>query len=99
MEQRRRWWPRVREKHIEDEIRRIAARSQDMENNLLAERKKESDEDANNFKLVFICLLALITIVLIAVFIMITTNLRALKKAEQESANKKLDTHGKFPAK
>jgi len=83
-------------KHIQDEIRRIIANSKEIENTLLAERKKSSDEDARNFNLIFILLLVVIATVLISVYLIINTNLRALKKAEQEASNKNWLLAGNF---
>jgi CheY-like chemotaxis protein/CHASE3 domain sensor protein len=83
-------------KSIQDEIRRIVANSIEIENTLLAERKKASEEDARNFNMIFIILMAVIAIVLISVYLIINTNLRALKKAEQESANKNWLLSGSF---
>ena len=75
-------------KRIEDGIRRIIDRSREIEQKLLTERRQASDEDARNFNLVFAFLLLIIVIVLISVYIIITTNLKALKKAENETASK-----------
>ena len=83
-------------KRIQDEIRRIILNSKEIENTLLAERKKSSEEDARNFNLIFIILLAVIAIVLISVYFIINTNLRALKKAEKESADKNWLLSGSF---
>lgn len=83
-------------KRIQDEIRRIIASATEEENKLLADRKRSSEEDARNFNLIFIILLAVITVVLISVYLIINTNLRALKKAEQESANKNWLLSGSF---
>ena len=85
-----------RGKQIEDEIRRIIANSKGIENKLLAERQRSSDQDARDFSTVFIALLAIIAIVLITVFIIISTNLRALKKAENESADRNWILTGNF---
>src|SRR5688500_10749435 len=61
-------------KHIQDEIRRLIANSKEIENTLLAERKKFSDEDARNSNVTFIILLVIITIVLVSVYLIINTN-------------------------
>lgn len=75
-------------KQIQDEIRRLVANSKDIENKLLNERKKASETDASNFNTIFIFLLIIIAIVLLSVYLIITANLKALKIAEQESADK-----------
>ena len=75
-------------KRIEDGIRKIIDRSRQMEQKLLLERRQASDEDARNFNIVFAILFVIIIIVLISVYIIITTNLRALRKAELETADK-----------
>ncbi|MCW3116317.1 MAG: response regulator [Chitinophagaceae bacterium] len=83
-------------KRIQDEIRRMVANSKEIENELLVQRKKTSEEDARNFNLIFIMLLVVIAVVLISVYFIINTNLRALKKAEQESADKNWLLSGSF---
>ena len=83
-------------KQLMDEIRRVIGNCKDMENNLLVIRKQASEEDASSFNIVFITLLIIISIVLISVFVIINTNLRALKKAEQESADRNWILTGNF---
>ena len=83
-------------KRIQDEIRRMIANSIEIETALLVVRKKTSEEDARNFNWIFIMLLVVISVVLITVYFIINTNLRALKKAEQESANKNWLLSGNF---
>lgn len=83
-------------KQIEDGIRKTIAEAKGIESNLLAERKKSSEEDANSFNIVFITLLIVVAIVLISVFVVINTNLRALKKAEQEAAERNWILTGNF---
>lgn len=85
-----------RGKQIEDGIRRQIADCEGIENTLLAERRQASKEDANNFSTVFIIMLLVIAVVLITVFVIINTNLRALKKAEQESADRNWILTGNF---
>lgn len=75
-------------KNLYDAIRKTIGSSREIENNLLAEREQASKNDARNFNLIFIALLIVITVVLISVYFIINTNLRALKKAELESAHK-----------
>jgi len=75
-------------KQIEDRIRKIIDRAQEIEHTLLVERKQASDDDARNFNLVFVILLLIITIILIIVYTIVTTNLKALKRAEAETAGK-----------
>jgi PAS domain S-box-containing protein len=75
-------------KRIEDEIRRIIEKAEGAQNILLAERKIESNNDASNFNLIFGILLLIIITILIIVYIIVTANLRALKRAETETAAK-----------
>jgi len=85
-----------KEKQLQDEIRRMVANCKSIEDKLLEERSKSSEEDAKNFNLIFIILLFVIAVVLISVYFIINTNLRALKKAEEESANKNWLLSGSF---
>jgi len=73
---------------IEDEIRKILGKAEGVENTLLAERKLESNNDASNFNLVFGILLLIIIAILIIVYNIVIANLRALKRAETETAAK-----------
>ncbi|HEY1040086.1 MAG TPA: CHASE3 domain-containing protein, partial [Bacteroidia bacterium] len=75
-------------KRITDSIRVITADAVSAEQKLLAERKISSERDANNFTLVFSILLTVIAIILTVVYFIITTNLKALRKAEKETAEK-----------
>lgn len=75
-------------KRLQDELKQLINHSRDIEYKLLAERKLASENDARNFNLVFAALLVIILIVLIAVYAIIITNLRALKRAEEETENK-----------
>ncbi|MBS1685850.1 MAG: response regulator [Bacteroidetes bacterium] len=77
-----------------DRIRRQVALSMRLENELLATREKASKEDAQNFMQVFILLLVIIVLVLIAVYIIISTNLKALRRAEQENEDKNWNLTG-----
>ncbi len=83
-------------KQLMDDIRRTIASCKDMENKLLTERKQASADDARSFNTVFIALLIVIAVVLISVFVVINTNLRALKKAEQEAADRNWILTGNF---
>jgi CheY-like chemotaxis protein/CHASE3 domain sensor protein/putative methionine-R-sulfoxide reductase with GAF domain len=75
-------------KRLLDEIRKLIDNAEAAEQTLLAEREQASKEDTRNFNLVFIVLVLVIVIVLIVVYIVITTNVRALRKAEEQAANK-----------
>jgi CheY-like chemotaxis protein/CHASE3 domain sensor protein len=75
-------------KKMLDEIRVLIDNGMNIELTLLNERKKVNDEDADNFNTIFIVLLLIIAIILISVYAIITLNLRALKKAEQETADR-----------
>lgn len=71
-----------------DAIRSVVNTAKGTEQTLLAERKQASEEDAHNFNTIFIVLLAIIAIVLISVYAIITNNLKALKKAQDETNDK-----------
>jgi len=72
----------------QNRIREIIDSIQKLELTLLAERKQASEEDANNFNLVFVILMAIIILVLIVVYSIVTSNLKTLKRAEEETAGK-----------
>jgi len=75
-------------KESQDEIRKIIGRAQNIEYTLLAERKQASEDDANNFNLVFVILFGIIILVLIVVYSIVTSNLKTLKRAEAETTSK-----------
>ena len=75
-------------KESQDKIREIIGSLQKLELTLLAERKQSSEDDANNFNLVFVILMVIIILVLIIVYSIVTSNLKTLKKAEAETASK-----------
>lgn len=77
-----------------DEIRARVEDAKGIEDNLLQQRKEASEQDAKNFIQIFIGLLVIIAVVLIAVYMIISTNLRALRRAEQETANKNWNLTG-----
>jgi CheY-like chemotaxis protein/CHASE3 domain sensor protein len=83
-------------KELQDDIRRTIAGCKNIENRLLAERKVNSEKDAANFNMVFIVLLLIIGLVLIVVYLIITANITALKRAELESAEKNWLLAGNF---
>jgi PAS domain S-box-containing protein len=75
-------------KESQDKIRKIVDSIQKIEYTLLAERKQASEDDANNFNVVFVILMIIIILVLIIVYSIITSNLKTLKRAELETAGK-----------
>jgi CheY-like chemotaxis protein/CHASE3 domain sensor protein/putative methionine-R-sulfoxide reductase with GAF domain len=75
-------------KNMLDDIRTLIGDAMRLENDLLEKREKISDADTREFNRVFMILLLIIALVLISVYIVITINLRALKKAERETADK-----------
>ncbi|HZY79728.1 MAG TPA: response regulator [Cyclobacteriaceae bacterium] len=75
-------------KRLQDRIRADIAVCRQLENTLLSERKAESDRDTKFFYGVFIALLVVIGIVLAVVYGIIRFNLRVIKKAEEDSAQK-----------
>jgi CheY-like chemotaxis protein/CHASE3 domain sensor protein len=83
-------------KRIQDEIVRLIGNGRDIENTLLTERKEASERDGRNFNIIFTVLLIIIALVLVSVYLIINTNLRALKKAERESADKNWILTGNF---
>ncbi len=74
-----------RGKELQDEIRRLIEEAQTIERNLLAERISASEKEATDFQTLFIGLLGVITLVLVAVYMIINVNLRALRRAQDES--------------
>ncbi|HMH22952.1 MAG TPA: response regulator [Puia sp.] len=81
-------------KGILDEIRRSIENARAGEQTLLLEREKTSEGDARNFTIVFIVLLLIIGLVLVSVYLIITRNLKALRRAEEETANKNWSLSG-----
>jgi len=75
-------------KESQDRIFEIIGSIQKLELALLAERKQTSEDDANNFNLVFVILMFIIILVLIVVYSIVTSNLKTLKRAETETASK-----------
>jgi CheY-like chemotaxis protein/CHASE3 domain sensor protein len=73
-------------KRLLDALRREINNADRVEQNLLVERKQASDSDTRSFSSLFILLIIVIGVVLISVYFVITSNLKALKKAEQETA-------------
>ncbi len=81
-------------KRATDKIRKLVDSCREIENTLLARRQQESEADARSFNLVFIVLIALIIGVLISVYFIINTNLKALRRAEAETAEKNWNLTG-----
>lgn len=77
-----------RGKEFQDEIRRLIEEAQGVERGLLADRISASEKEADDFKTLFIGLLAVIALVLVVVYVIILLNLRALRKAQDESDRK-----------
>ncbi len=75
-------------KIIQDEIRRIVTNARNIEIRLLEQRKLISESDAQNFTTLFISLLIIIGLTLFIVYWVITRNLKALKRAQAETAEK-----------
>jgi len=75
-------------KRLEDELRKMIDQAKGIEQSLLAQRRQASEDDARSFNLIFIVLMLVIVGVLVVVYFIIATNLRALKKAETETAHK-----------
>jgi signal transduction histidine kinase/DNA-binding response OmpR family regulator/CHASE3 domain sensor protein len=77
-----------RGKELQDEIRRLVEEAQSIERNLLSARIVASEKEAADFKTLFIGLLGVIAVVLVAMYVIIRLNLRALKQAQDESNRK-----------
>ncbi|MFV8369696.1 response regulator [Flavobacterium sp. LB2R40] len=75
-------------KQIQDEIRKIIDKAQELERTLLVQRIQDSADDASKFNIVFGVLLLVIVLILIVVYSIVVTNLRALKNSELETASK-----------
>ncbi len=75
-------------KRIQDEIRKIIDGARTIENTLLTERRQASENNAKKFNAVFAILLLIILVILFIVYSIVTSNLRALKRAEAETASK-----------
>jgi CheY-like chemotaxis protein/signal transduction histidine kinase/CHASE3 domain sensor protein len=73
---------------ILDDLRVAIDNAREIESSLLDKRKQESAREGYNFNIVFIILLSVITAVLIGVYFIIVNNLKALKRAEKETARK-----------
>jgi len=71
-----------------NEIRALVNDARSFEQSLMVSRKLESENDARDFNTIFIALLAIIIGVLIIVYFIIMTNLKALRKSEKETAEK-----------
>lgn len=81
-------------KNMLDTFRRSVANAKNIEHGLLLERESASKADAENFNIVFIVLLIIIAIVLVTVYLIIIANLKALRKAEEETAKKNWTLNG-----
>jgi CheY-like chemotaxis protein/CHASE3 domain sensor protein len=75
-------------KRLQDEVRQIVIRAKGIEQALLIDRKNTSEIDAKDFSVIFISLLLVIVAVLVIVYFIITANLKALKKSQDDSNNK-----------
>jgi len=75
-------------KELQDNISKLIKDAQDVERRLLVTRISSSEQEAADFKMIFIGLLGVIAIVLIVVYIIIRLNLRALRLAQNESNRK-----------
>jgi CHASE3 domain sensor protein/putative methionine-R-sulfoxide reductase with GAF domain len=75
-------------KEIQDEIRKIIDKAQELERTLLTQRIQDSADDAIKFNIVFAILLLVIVLILIVVYSIVAENLKALKSSESENANK-----------
>jgi CheY-like chemotaxis protein/signal transduction histidine kinase/CHASE3 domain sensor protein len=83
-----------RGRQLMEKIRDHIDKSKESEFKLLELRKASSYEDLRNFNVVFITLIISIIVVLLAVYVIITSNLQALRKAEKETADKNWSLSG-----
>jgi len=83
-----------RNKQIMDGIRAVISNAKNAELQLLKERRISSENDARDFNTVFVVLIVSIAIILIVVYFVITSNLRALRRAEKETAEKNWNLTG-----
>lgn len=83
-------------KRFQEEIKSILNDCERIENNLLNDRQKANENESRNFNAIFVLLLFVIALVLVAMYAIITTNLKALKKAERESNEKNWLLTGNF---
>jgi CHASE3 domain sensor protein len=74
--------------NILNKIRDITNNAKSIEQSLLIERNLRNETDTRNSNIVFIILLSVIGIVLVAVYLVITGNLRMLRKVGKEAADK-----------
>jgi CheY-like chemotaxis protein/CHASE3 domain sensor protein len=81
-------------RQILQQIRNMVAKAKGVEQKLLDQRKLASETDSRNFNILFIILLLVIGFTLVVVYILITTNLRALKRAEKEAEIKNWNLEG-----
>lgn len=79
---------------LQNQIRAHIANAKQIADNQLLEGTKASAEDTNRFNSIFIALLLIILATLLGVYLVITSNLRALRKAERETAEKNWNLSG-----
>jgi len=70
---------------IQSEISRIIQRIQQIEKNLLTERRQTSINEAGKSKIIFLGLFSFIVIVLVIVYRIIISNLKQIKKSDDET--------------
>jgi signal transduction histidine kinase len=75
-------------KKIVDSIRGVISNAEAMEADLLKERENASSESARRFNILFFAMIGLIVLVLTVSYFIITSNIRDLRKAEAEAAEK-----------
>lgn len=81
-------------KRLLDEIRNTVAAAKDIQQRLLIQRKAASARDTETFERLFILLVGLIIVALTIIYLLIMVNIRALRKAEAESASKNWSLSG-----
>ena len=81
-------------KRIEDRIRNKVEQAQAIEHQLLTQRTQASDNDVAQFNWTLMALLLIIAIILITVYLVITSNLRSLNRSQAETALKNWQLEG-----
>lgn len=79
---------------IMGKIREQITDAKNAENNLLKQRKLNSENTTRDFNIVFITLIICIILVLIGVYFIVMSNLSSLRKAEKETTNKNWSLNG-----
>ncbi|MBL0740776.1 response regulator [Chryseolinea lacunae] len=80
--------PTLESSHILTEIRTQVGAMRKMEEALMIARKQQNDDEVQNFSTLFIVLLGVMVVVLAVVYVIISSNLRNLRRLEKQSSDK-----------